>query len=67
MMSTLDQRLRILFDLSLARQRMADCARFSPSWDAAIAQVEDLERRASLLGNVAPLIASIDIDPRLPH
>jgi len=66
-MSTLDQRLRIAFQLSLARQRMADCARFSPSWDAATAQVEDLERQAWLLGQVAPLIASIDIGPSLPH
>jgi len=66
-MSTLDQRLRIAFQLSLARQRMADCARFSPSWDAATAQVEDLEREAWRLNEVAPLIASIDIRPGLPH
>jgi hypothetical protein len=66
-MSTLDQCLRIALELSLARQRKADCARFSPSWDAATAQVEDLERQAWLLGQVAPLIASIDIGPRLPH
>jgi hypothetical protein len=46
---------------------MADCARFSPSWDAATAQVEDLERQAWRLGQVAPVIASIGIGPRSSH
>jgi hypothetical protein len=62
-MFSLDQRIRTAFDLSLARRRAAECAPFSPSWDAAIAQVEDLEREMCRLGRAAPRIAAIDAAP----
>ena len=53
-----DRRVRIEFDLNLARRRAAEYLPFSPAWDAAVAQVEDLEREASELRR--PMLFTFD-------
>ena len=41
--------MAVEFDLKTARRRAAEYRPFSSAWDAAVARVEDLERKASHL------------------
>ena len=40
--------------LERARRRLADATPYSPDWDAAMAQVEDLERRLRDVAEAVP-------------
>ena len=53
--------------LDRARLRAAEAPPFSPDWDAAMALIEDLERRLAEIGQTSDLVREdANLSPALP-
>ena len=63
-----DDPVLLVARLERARLRVADAPPFSPDWDAAMALIEDIERRLGEIGHGTPDMAREEagLTPALP-